>query len=542
MGPKWGRGLRARLVILCAAAAILAAACGGNTGSGSASSTGGVKPVSGGTITVRGTRDYDTWDPATCTTCREYASAFYATLLALNAGGKIVPYLAKSYTATANSVTFKLRTDATCADGTPVTAAVVKNSLQRMVDIKAANNAALFGPGPYTVSEDDAAGSVTFTVGKPFSDLVYGFTQLDPGLQTGIVCPAGLKDPKGLTTTPQGAGPYTLVDAVHGDHITVKLRSDFAWGPEGVTAKTPGVPSNITFKEVTNQTTAANLILSGGIDAGTVTGPDVNRLLGDPGVQNQRIQLYLANPLVFNQLPGHPTTDPAVREALATAVDPKAVLAALGGARYGINTTSFETPSAQCYDSATSKLLPQSSLDKARSILTGNGYTMTGGKAVKDGKPLTITYAQGHDFDPVPDYLIKQWSDLGVTVTSSVTDTSTWISSSLLPGNYDVTILQVNGTAPLPAKLASRLSGAPQIPNYARIVDPTLDQEYAAAEASTGAESCRHWATFQEELLRNHDYLPLVAQTTYWFGKGNVDMSQAATALPFLLRVVQKSQ
>ncbi len=541
MGPTWSRGVLARLVVVGAAAAIVATACGGNSSGGSTGGASGVKAVSGGTITVRGNRDFDTWDPATCTTCREYASAFYATLLALDSSGKIVPYLARSYTATATAVTFKLRTDATCADGSQVTPAVVKSSLQRMVDIKATNNAALFGPGPYTVTEDDASGSVTFSVGKAFSDLVYGFTQLDPGLQTAIICPAGLKDPKALAATPQGAGPYMLVEAVHGDHITVKLRPDFAWGPVGVTARTAGVPATITYKEITNQTTAANLILSGGIDAGTVTGPDVTRLLGDPSVKNQRIQLYLANPLVFNQLPGHPTADPAVREALATAIDPRAVLAALGGAKYGINTTTFETPAAQCYDASTSRLLPQPDLNKAKAVLTNAGYTMTSGKMTKNGKALAITYAQGHDFDPIPEYLIKQWTDLGVTVTSNVTDTSTWISAYLLPGNYDVTILQVNGTAPLPSKLASRLSGPPQVPNYARIVDPALDEEYAAAEATTGAESCRHWASFQEELLKNHDYLPLVAQTTYWFSKGGVDMSQAATALPFLLRVISKS-
>jgi hypothetical protein len=126
-------------------------------------------------------------------------------------------------------------------------------------------------------------------------------------------------------------------------------------------------------------------------------------------------------------------------------------------------------------------------------------------------------------------------------VTSNVTDTSTWISSYLIPGNFDATILQVNGTAPLPAKLASRLSGPPRVPNFARITDPILDREYAAAEASTGAESCRHWANFQEELLKNYDYLPLVAQTSYWFGKGDVDLSQAGTSLPFLLKVVSKS-
>jgi peptide/nickel transport system substrate-binding protein len=527
-----------RAVVVGAAVAMLAAACG-NSGA-SPGTASGAKPVNGGTLTIRGNRDFDSWDPASCTTCREYASAFYATLLALNSSGRIVPYLASSYTATATSVMFKLRTDATCSDGTPVTPAVVRSSLQRMVAIRAANNAALFGPGPYTVSEDDAAGTVTFSVGRPFSDLVYGFTQLDPGLQTGIVCPAGLADTKQLATQPDGAGPYKLVEAVHGDHITARLRSDFNWGPEGVTAKTPGVPATITFKEVTNQTTAANLIVSGGIDAGTVTGPDVNRLLTDPTVNNQRVQLYLANPLVFNQLPNHPTADPAVREALLTAVDPKAVLAGLGGAKYGVTTSSFLTPQAQCFDPNAGKLLPRPDLAKARTVLTSDGYSMVDGKMTKDGRPLTITYTQGHDFDPVPDYLVKQWTDLGVTVTANVSDTSTWIATSLLPGNFDVTILQVNGTAPLPAKLASRMSGPPAVPNFARISDPTLDTEYAQAEATTGAESCRHWANFQEELLRSHAYLPLVAQTSYWFGRAGVDMAQAATGLPFLLRLVSK--
>src|SRR5579884_3044204 len=180
MGSRWSRRFLARGVVACAVIAVLVSACSGGNAGGNAGA-GVARPVSGGTLTIRGTRDFDTWDPATCTTCREYASVFYATLLAIDGRGKVVPYLARSYTATATSITFKLRTDATCSDGTRVTPEVVKNSLQRMIDVKAPNNAALFGPGPYSVSADDANDTVTFSVGTPFSDLVYGFTQLDPG-------------------------------------------------------------------------------------------------------------------------------------------------------------------------------------------------------------------------------------------------------------------------------------------------------------------------------------------------------------------------
>lgn len=85
--------------------------------------------------------------------------------------GQIVPYLASSWNVTANSVTFKIRNNATCSDGTPVTAAVVYNSFARMISPQTASRWAvtIFGPGPYTISKDDAAGTFTFGTPKPFS-------------------------------------------------------------------------------------------------------------------------------------------------------------------------------------------------------------------------------------------------------------------------------------------------------------------------------------------------------------------------------------
>src|SRR5260370_34620679 len=106
MGGRVGARMLCRAVVVGAAVAMLAA-CGNSSASPGTAS--GAKRVNGGTLTIRGNRDFDSWDPASCTTCREYASAFYATLLALNSSGRIVPYLASSYTATATSVMFKLR-------------------------------------------------------------------------------------------------------------------------------------------------------------------------------------------------------------------------------------------------------------------------------------------------------------------------------------------------------------------------------------------------------------------------------------------------
>src|SRR5260370_39051703 len=126
--------------------------------------------------------------------------------------------MAKSGNVTPDSISVLVKPGMTCSDGTPVTATVVKNSFQRMIDIKAQYNTVNFGPGPYSATADDATSTFTFKTGAPFSDLVYGFIDRFPGSLSGIVCPAGLKNPELLPTKMFGAGPYTLVDAVHGDH------------------------------------------------------------------------------------------------------------------------------------------------------------------------------------------------------------------------------------------------------------------------------------------------------------------------------------
>ena len=84
-----------------------------------------------------------------------------------------------------------------------------------------------------------------------------------------------------MRLNPVGAG---FVEAVHGDHVTMKLRPDFKWGPNGITAKTLGIPDTIIYKIVTNETTAANLLITGGLDLATLNGPEIDRALQQPAV------------------------------------------------------------------------------------------------------------------------------------------------------------------------------------------------------------------------------------------------------------------
>ena len=492
-------------------------------------SAAGPAQQNGGAISVRSLSDWDCFDPERCLGSGTLAS-LYATLVSVQPSGKIVPYLAKSWVATPTSITFTLRDDATCEDGTKVTPTVVMKSYQRLIDMKAKNNLANFGQGPFSVSADEQAGTFTFTTQTPDSDLIYGFGDVYPGLQSAIVCPAGYADPKEtMNSKAFGAGPYILTDVVHGDHATMKLRPDFTWGPDGLTAKTAGVPETVTYKMVVNQSTASNMLLTGGLDAATIQGPDVGRLLTAKQLTHVVIFSNLLNFLHFNETPGKIAADPVIRQALITAIDPAAVNQAETDGR-GKLSLSWFLPGSRCYDPATEKLAPKPSVEAARALLIANGWTFSGGKLSKDGKPLTVKLTYANWFGPGPEYIQAQWTQLGATVPAASTPMTTWVSDSYINGNFDASLNQPFAPIPLYAGWKSRLTGTfpPQGTNWPRTADPVLEQEASAAIATTGDESCKHWAGFQEELWKGWHILPLYSAPLDFFTRG-IDVSHGIT-------------
>ncbi len=507
---------------ILAAALITISSCTTSNGPGSStgpSSSAGVTGP-GGTVTFRLTGDIGCYDPVKTATCGAYMGvvAAYDYLLASDSAGKLVPYLAQSWNATPTSITFTLRKDALCGDGTPVTPTVVKNSLQRLIDSKASFNGQNWGPGPYTVVADDGASTVTFTVGTPYSDLPYGFTfGSSSGTSTGIVCPAGIANPKLMDTQPAGSGPYKLGEAVAGDHFTWALRPEYAWGPFGITAKTAGVPETVIYKVVANNTTAANLFLTGGLDVGTMSGPDVARLAAEKSLTQKTNYNYVAIPLLFNELPGRPGADETIRRALITAIDPNAFMQAATQGRGKLSPSLF-TPAANCFDPTTASLAPTPSVDGARSILQGAGWSLVNGKLTKNGQALTIKIVNDQRIPSGAEYLQASWTQMGATVVLSLTDTTAFVGS-LLAGDFDATYLFVDSPLPILGQAAGRFIGPfpPQGTNFGRNSDTVLPQEAAAAQASVGAESCTHWAAFQQELWKHWHAMPLFAFPADWF-------------------------
>jgi peptide/nickel transport system substrate-binding protein len=418
----------------------------------------------------------------------------YDTLVRLDARGEVVAGLASSWKATPTSVAFQLRDGVTCSDGTKLTPSAVAASLERLVAPATAAPfiGASFGPNTVTVTADDTARRVTVTTSGPWSQLL-------PGLAmswTGIVCPAGLKDPKALAASSFGTGPYVLQSAAPGRRYTLRHRSDYTWGPKlgGGEAGTP--PKILQLDVVANESTAVNLLVSGKLDIALLGGPDLKRVDGDSAftvTQRDGGTVWLA----FNEQ-GTRMKDAALRRGVAQAIDRAAFANAATFGR-GKVIPSVVGPSIQCFDATAGAAVPKLDAAAARAALgkagtvTIIGTTQLGGGAGQE-------------------YVQAALRGVGVDAKLRNTDTATW-SQTLTSGKGDwelsvVPALNPAGSIIIPISQTTG-AGPPKGTNYGAAQNPQAAAALAKAVTQVGPNSCAAWGQVQHALNARLDVLPL---------------------------------
>lgn len=443
-------------------------------------------------------------------------TAFYDRLVA-NDNGKLVPYLAKSWTTTPTTITFNLTPTATCSDGTPVTATLVKNSFQPF--FQSPTGKRVLGAGPFTVNADDANHTITFTSPTPNVDAIFGFSEP----QAGIVCPPGLVNSRVVQAQQAfGSGPFTIVSNLHGDSLTAKLRSGWKWGPAGTNAST--LPDTLIFKVVSNMTTAANLLVTGGLNVALISGAEVQRMKAEKSLTLHQAHSFYLFPLIINQLPGHSGSDQAVRQAIITAFDPAVWNQAAQGGNY-ITGTTFLTKDAQCYDPTGGKLAPKHSVAAAQQVLKDAGYVLgSNGKFTKNGRPLTLTVLASPEGSG-PDYTATTLNSVGFTVTLNVPDPAVY-GAEATKLNFDIFVQSRTSSAFSSVLQAMAFDLGTKLPteggtNYGTILDPQITALYqAAVQSPTVAAKCNNINQIQMLLWKNWDLEPVAAGTYDWFSKG----------------------
>jgi peptide/nickel transport system substrate-binding protein len=480
--------------------------------------------VGGGTAVVRLAGDWgnpiDGGQTVTTATGGMLATAMYDRLIDLDpTSGQPIPYLASSWTVAPNAVTFKIRQDATCSDGTPVDASVVYNSFARFIspDLKSRWPVTVFGAGPYTIAKDDAAQTFTFTTPQPFNNLLPAFAWY----WTGIICPAGLQPGADFTTQSYGSGPYVFKSAEQGTEYVMTKRDGWNWGPPGISDPN-GRPDVFDVKVVTNETTAANLLLTGGLDIAPIGGPDQTRLSNQKDALTETVSAgYAPYTLQINEAPGRPGTDMKVRQAMLTALDPNAWnQAALAGT--GTVSSNFQAnPGGPCYTDLT-PIMPKPDPNAAKQILLDAGYTPgADGHMQKDGQPLTITVLGSTTNGSSTEYMGSALEQAGFKTVLNVTDYNTF-AATFAKTDYDIIVGLFGSPLPIPANTANFFSGKfpPDGNNRLNRDDPQLAQLVTNAYAAPpGDQACAAWKDLNTYMITNAIALPWVSPSTFWYSK-----------------------
>ncbi|MFI5729291.1 ABC transporter substrate-binding protein [Kribbella sp. NPDC051587] len=440
----------------------------------------------------------------------------YDPLVHIDADGKILPGLATAWAVDGNQVELTLKKGVTCSDGTPFTAANVVSNLAWVAEPK--NKSPLLGvylPAGTKATADDAAGTVTMTAPRVGSFVLNGLAKLS------MICGKGLQDRKALAQGMVGTGPYTLTSVAANDQYTFTKRDGYTWGPNGLSTTTQGLPQKVVAKVVPNPTTAANLLLSGGLNAAAVIGPDAKRL---QNLFTAKMPL-LVGEMWFNQAAGRPAADQLVREALTSAVDlPQLAKVLTSGAGTAPTTLSAVVPLA-CQGDSVTAALPKHDLEKAKQLLDKAGWVAgANGVRSKDAKPLALTLsfntAFGTGISAAAELASKAWTELGVKVTSKPQDTTAINGSLFGTGDWDIAWVGVGASSP--DQLVPFVSGPvpPNGTNFAHIENASYGEGVAAAAKLQGADSCESWLKAEAELVGDVDVVPFANDVLQIFGKG----------------------
>ncbi|MBO0982652.1 ABC transporter substrate-binding protein [Rathayibacter sp. SD072] len=510
--------IRVATVATAAAAALLLSSC-------SATPEAASTPGSYSTDTIRGTfgSDPTSFDAAKANAQDDYVVArlLFDSVLRRDDDGALVGGLASEWDATPTEATLTIRDGATCADGTEITPTVVADSLTYFADPETKNNFAklVFGPGTPTITADDAAGTVSIALAQPWSETLRGLTLP----QSGIICPAGLADKEGLAAgTVEGAfsGPYTVASATHGVSYEMSLREDYDAWPT-FAKEVPGVPAaKLVFAAGVAPATAANQLSTGELDVATVAPADSERFSDEAAFGTATVPAN-GTWLLFNEREGHPFTDPALRKAVAQAIDPQAFDAAAYGGK-GFEMFSIVAPNIP-FALTDDEYLTKKNLDEAREVLEGKTFKMVGTTAIGvNGAGNT--------------YVQEALRAVGATVELQNVDNGAWATmTQQQPDTWDITVQGDANFVGTVAASATRVSGTPTELGGRNIgggENPEIVAAIAEAQAATDDEAKgAAYQKVQELILQDNVIVPLTGGTQFVIQRAGFSISTPSDIL-----------
>lgn len=392
------RGSRWRLLGALTATVLTAsvlAACGGSGSNGGSSD---------GTLTIAMPAKPQSLDPGKNGNGGQNIVQWlsYEPLIRHNSDGSFSPGLATEwgYVGEGNQAfEMTIRTDAKFADGTPVTAESVADTINHYVANPGPLSHFMTGVESAAATDEDTV-AVTLNAPNPILPVVFS----QSSNWGNVISPAGLADPTKLTTETHGAGAYVLdtEETVDGDRYTFVPNENY-WNQDAIHWDKVVVQvlpdANAAMQSLKNGQIQVNMNSQGDVIDQAREAEDIDMAEGSGAVQ----ALFLMDR--GGELT-EPLGDVRVRQALNHAIDRDAIAQAMGG-EY--------TPTAQIapvgtdgHDEALDDAYEYDP-DKARQMLADAGYP--------DGFEMDALSMSLFQTDTLAQAAASQLEEIGVTLT-----------------------------------------------------------------------------------------------------------------------------
>ncbi|MGH3206594.1 MAG: ABC transporter substrate-binding protein [Trebonia sp.] len=505
-------GRRTSLLAIATLAAGSLAACGGvsngggapagTTGAATATASGPSKATAAPNGIVANTLTLQFNEPVSANPALEGTSesdiAFgaldYDSLIYQLGNGQYVGDLATgwSYAPGSKNEVFDLtlRKNVHFSDGSLMTPASVVNSLQyfKQADGPQAGYLATLASAKAT-----GANTVELTFAAPEPNLPFLLSQYQDIGQ--IIGPQGLANPKTLTTTSDGTGPYVLsaAQSVANSQYTFTLNAHY-WNPAAVHYK------QAVVKVITDAQTALSAAESGQVDA-LLSLPST----AQQSARSQKLTTF-AQPFSIASLilmgrsdPKSPLSNLKVRQAMNDAVDRSSLAQGLGGGS-AVPTDEFAIPGTTGYDPAAASTY-SFDVAKAKSLLAQAGYASGFKLNVLD----TLALDANGDIGAA---LKTELAAVGIDVTLTETPSPAQFIPAALSKQYDAVIwpLSQNGDDGFP--YAVQFAMAP-FTNAFGTTSSQLSSLMAAAGELSGTAASAAYQKLDDYLTDNAWFVPL---------------------------------
>ncbi len=333
------------LVVAAVAAATALALSGCSSSTPASNAAASSSPVKGGALTMAWSADVLSMDKTTTfdnNSIRVMEQIMEPLFQASPDGTKLEPWLATGYTISDDKLTYtiKLREGVTFSDGTPVTSADVKFSIDE--DTKTADTG--WGFINAAIDKVTATDPMTVTIG-----LKYAWAPLiaDLSLFSNGVIPNnyGGKTAEQFYTAPVGTGPFVWDAWKKGESLTLTANSKY-WQP--------GKPylDRVTWNVVPDATTRKLQVQGGQIDIDdTPDWSSLASLKSSAGVNALTFPSTQLDYIAFNQQKA-PFDDVHIRKAISMAIDREALVKAVLFGN-GAAADSLLAPGVPFYDGKT---------------------------------------------------------------------------------------------------------------------------------------------------------------------------------------------